>query len=96
MIALGKLLFLLHGSWPSTRHWATQELQLLCVPGNLLKAIEQTVAVPDATALDSLLEEVHRYLEQLGETFHQDMQALNRWAFLTEEGKIAFQTWGAR
>ncbi len=96
LVALVKLLFLVHHSWPSTRHWATQELGLLGVPDNLLKAIEQTLAAPDAAALDSLLEEVHRYLEQLGETLHQDMQTLNRWAFLTEEGKTAFQTWGTR
>jgi hypothetical protein len=96
MTALTKLLFLLHRSWPSMRHWATQELGQLGVPDNILAAIEETIAAPRAEALDSLLEEIHRYLERLGETFHQDMQAQIQWAFLTTEGKIAFQTWGAR
>ena len=96
VIALVKLLFLVNGSWPSTRHWATNELELLGVPSDLLAAIESTLADPSSASLDRLMEGVHGYLEAEGETLHQEAEALGRWAVLTDEGKTAFQTWGAR
>ena len=96
LIALAKLLFLVNGSWPSTRHWATHELELLGVPSDLLAAIERTLADPDPELLDQLVEDVQEYLANRGETFYQDAKALGRWAVLTDEGKTAFQTWGAR
>ena len=96
LIALTKLLFLVKGSWPSTRHWATQELELLGVPADLLSAIERTLADPTSESLDRLVENVHEYLDNKGEAFYQDAKALGRWAVLTDEGKAAFQTWSAR
>ena len=96
LIALTKLLFLVNGSWPSTRHWATHELELLGVPSNLLVAIERALTDPNSESLDRLVEDVHGHLEDKGETFHRDAEALGRWAVLTDEGKTAFQTWGAR
>jgi len=96
LIALIKLLFLVNDSWPSTRHWATHELELLGVPPDLLAAIERTLADPNSESLDRLAEDVHEYLDNKGETFYQDAKTLGRWAVLTDEGKTAFQTWGAR
>ena len=96
LISLVKLLFLVNGSWVSTRHWATHELELLGVPSDLLATIERTLADPTSESLDRLVEDVHEYLEEKGETFHRDGEALGRWAVLTDEGKTAFQTWGAR
>jgi len=42
------------------------------------------------------VDDVHEYLEDKGGTFYRDAEALGRWAVLTDEGKAAFQTWGAR
>jgi len=96
LIALIKLLFLVNNSWPSTRHWSTHELELLGVPSDLLAAIERTLADPNSESLDRLVEDVHEHLDNKGEAFYQDAQALGRWAVLTDEGKTAFQTWGAK
>jgi len=96
LIALVKLLFLVNNSWVSTRHWTTHELELLGVPDDLLSAIERTLADPKSESLDRLMEDVHGYLEFKGETLHHEVEALDRWAVLTDEGKTAFQTWGAR
>jgi len=96
LVSLVKLLFLVNNSWPSTRHWATHELELLGVPSDLLVAIERTLADPKPESLDRLLDDVHEYLEDEGETFYRDAKALGRWAVLTDVGNTAFQTWGAR
>ncbi len=96
LVALVKLIFLVKGSWPATRHWSEQELQLLGVPQGFIEQIGEAFAVPTREKLSALIDGVKGWLEECGETFHHDQQELMRWAFLSDEGKEAFQTWTAR
>jgi len=83
-------------SWASTRHWSTQELKLLGVPGALLGRLGAALADPTEGALRELTAAVHAHLEGHEWTGYQDRMALFRWAFLTPEGKGAFAEWAAR
>ncbi len=96
LTALVKLLFVLHGSWASTRHWSTQELELLGVPGALLDQLGAALADPTEGAIRELTAAVQAHLEGHDWTDHKDRMALFRWAFLTPEGKGAFAEWAAR
>jgi hypothetical protein len=94
--ALVKLLFLVKRSWPSTRHWSEEELELLGVGPDLLAAIGAALSSPEKTRLQALAKEVDRLLEGQGETFHRNAQRLMQWAYLTDAGKRAFRRFGAR
>ncbi|MGC9529014.1 MAG: hypothetical protein ACP5G2_00070 [Candidatus Bipolaricaulaceae bacterium] len=94
-IALTKLLAVARGSWAPTLHWAADELQLLGVPEDLISRAAATLADPTRDGLRELREAVHAFLDQLGLSFHHDRLGLIRWAYLTEEGKQAFSTWGS-
>jgi len=96
IVALVKLLFLVKGSWPATRHWSEQELRLLMVPEELITRISKAFADRTQEKFTVLVDEVKQWLEECGETFHHDQQELMRWAFLAAEGKEAFARWGAR
>lgn len=96
IIALVKLLFLVKGSWPATRHWSEQELRLLGVSEELIASISAAFADRTREKFTTLVDEVKQWLEEHGETFHHDQQELIRWAFLTAEGKEVFARWGAR
>jgi len=94
--ALVKLLFLAKGSWASVRHWSEQELRLLGVPDDVLVQAARLYGAPDADEVESLVEAVRGFLDGCGETFHRDMEGIQRWLFFTEEGKRAFERWGIR
>jgi hypothetical protein len=96
LAAVVKLLFLLYGSWPATPHWTQQELRLLGVPDELVTQIAGAFAAPTKERLSALTDAVKAELEAHGETFHKDPQALMHWAYLHDEGKKAFSTWGWR
>lgn len=96
MCALVKVLFLQRRSWGATRHWTEQELRAIGIPDALLLQMGKTMRCPDEDALRTIVRDVNRWLAEQGETFHHDMNELNRWAFLRDEGKQAFQTWSAR
>ena len=92
---LTDLLFLAKRSWPSTRHWAEQELRLLGVPEDLLsQATQLGQGALDVDGLRALVDSVKDFLSECGETFHQDMPPLERWLFFRSEGKQAFERWG--
>jgi hypothetical protein len=74
--ALVKLLFLVKRSWPSTRHWSTEELELLGVGPDLIAAIEGALLSPEKARLQALAKEADRFLEGQGETFHKNGQKL--------------------
>lgn len=94
--ALVKLLFVARGLWPSTRHWSKQELLLAGADAALLEAMEAALAHPTDEAMDDLLARTKADLEGSGVTVQRDWTALREWAFLTDEGKRACATWGAR
>lgn len=91
--ALAKLCFLVRGSWASTRHWTTEELARLGVPRDLIQEVGEAVADPVPERLGPLVKRAAAWLEAEGETFHQDVDALSAWAFLTPEGRAAFARW---
>lgn len=89
------LLFVLCGSWPSGRHWSKEELYLLGVPEELLAGLEEAAATTDLDVWKALLDGIRAFLKSERQTFHEDPAALTRWAYLTDEGKAAFERWGA-
>jgi len=94
--ALVKLLFLVKGSWAATVHWSEEELRLLGVPEDLLARASCLRGVPRPEEAKALVEAVRAFLDDCGETFHHDMDGIQRWLFFTEEGKRAFERWGLR
>jgi hypothetical protein len=94
--ALVKVLFLAARSWPATHHWAEQELRLIGVPDALLREIETTFADPVPDRTKRLVDAIGSWLDERGEVFHHDMEALITWAFHRSEGKDAFERWGER
>lgn len=94
--ALVKLLFLTMRSWPATHHWSEQELRQLGVFPPLLREVEATFAAPDLDRSKTLVETIDAWLDDQGESFHHDVQALMAWAFYRAEGKRAFERWAGR
>ena len=95
LVALVKLLFLVKGSWPSTRHWSEAELHLLGVPEEILEGLLEATRDPVAERMRELADRVRTWLDAEGLDFHQDVDALARWAYLSPEGKAAFERWSA-
>jgi hypothetical protein len=93
LVALAKLLFLAKGSWPSTRHWSEAELRLLGVPEEILTGVLEAARDPAPARMRDLADRVKAWLDEAGMTFHHDVEALTRWAYLTPEGKAAFERW---
>ena len=104
LIAFTKLLFLVMGSWPATRHWSRDELILLGIDAEFIDRISDAFSSPTQEKMTSLVTEVRSFLVERGELLHdvgsdafQDAyKELVHWAFLTAEGKKAFSDWGAR
>ncbi len=94
--ALTKLLFLLAGSWPAMRHWASHELRLLGTDPALLTRMAEALEDPRPERLSGLFEDGRAQLDAHGFDFHHDPAAFRIWAFLTDEGKAAFLDWGSR
>jgi hypothetical protein len=94
--SLVKLLFLVKGSWPATKHWSEQELRLLGVPDDLLARAARLKDASTPEEAKGLVEAVRAFLDGCGETFHRDMEGIQRWLFFTKEGKRAFERWGLR
>ena len=93
LLAAVKLLFVVAGSWPSSRHWSREELYLLGVPEATLEALDAAAGSTDLEVWKTLVDEVRGFLKSERQTFHEDAAALNRWAFLEDEGKAAFARW---
>jgi hypothetical protein len=94
--AMVKLLFVLEGSWPAMRHWAADELALAGIDAETIGLLAATLEEPRQDRLERLLEVAQARLDAYGLDFHRDIGALRIWAFLSEEGKRAFETWGSR
>ena len=93
--SLVKLLFLAKGSWAAPKHWSEEELRCLGIPEDLLaRACLQ--GIPEPEDAKGLVEAVRAFLDECGETFHRDMEGIQRWLFFTKEGKRAFERWGLR
>jgi hypothetical protein len=90
--ALARLLFLLHGSWPAMRHWTSHELRIAGVDRAVVERM--TAALEGDVA--PLLETAREQLDAHGFDFHHDIAAFRTWAFVSDEGKRALATWGAR
>jgi len=94
--SLVKLLFLARGSWAAAKHWSEEELRLLGVPEDLLLQARCLTGTPTPEEAKRLVEGVRAFLDARGETFHHDMDRIQRWLFFTPEGKRAFERWGLR
>jgi hypothetical protein len=94
--SLVKLLFLAKGSWAAPKHWSEQELRLLGIPEELLARADRLNDAPTPEEAKGLVEAVRTFLDGCGETFHRDMEGIQRWLFFTKEGKRAFERWGLR
>ena len=104
LIALTKLLFLVMGSWPATRHWSREELVLLGIDVEFIDRISDAFSSSTTEKMMSLVTEVRGWLVERGEllndagseAFQDVYKKLVHWAFLTAEGKTSFTDWGAR
>ena len=94
--SLVKLLFLTKGSWPAPKHWSEQELRQLGIPEDLLAHVACLQGIPEPEDVKGLVEAVRAFLDGCDETFHRDMEGIQRWLFFTKEGKRAFERWGLR
>jgi len=94
--SLVKLLFLVKGSWPATAHWSDQELRLLGIPDRLLELASTLGVGVDPETTKELVDAVRAFLDEHGETFHHEMDAIQPWLFFSKEGKRAFERWGIR
>jgi hypothetical protein len=94
--SLVKFLFVSRGLWPSMKHWSKQELRAAGAPDDIVLAAEAELVTPTADGLRALIARVNDEMDALGSAFHRDPTAMREWALLSEEGKRAFLTWGAR
>jgi hypothetical protein len=94
--SLVKLLFLAKGSWAAPKHWSEQELRQLGIPEDFLVRASCLRGIPKPEEAKCLVEAVRTFLDECGETFHRDMDGIQRWLFFTKEGKRAFERWGLR
>ena len=94
--SLTKLIFLAKGSWPATAHWSEQEFAQLGISDDLLDLVKVWMLDPSSDNARGLVGAVRKFLDDAGETFHQDMDGIQQWLFFTKEGKAAFERWGIR
>jgi len=94
--SLTKLIFLAKGSWPSTKYWSEQEFAELGISDALLDLLKAWMLDPSSDNARMLVGAVREFLNDAGETFHQDMDGIQQWLFFTKEGKAAFERWGIR
>ena len=90
-----KLLFVAAGVWPAPTHWTRDELSLLGVGEELLERLATCTTSLDGADWKALTVAVAAHLEATGCTFHEDVDALMRWAYLTAEGRAAFERWSS-
>jgi hypothetical protein len=95
IVGLGKLLFVTCGRWPALRHWWRQELYDCGVSGELVTGMERVLAECRRQDVEALVVLVEEWLAERGESFQTDRVPLREWAFLSDEGKAAFRTWGS-
>lgn len=88
-----KLVFVASGAWPAPTHWTREELDLLGVGEGLLDHLARCAASVDLEDWRALHEHVRGHLGSCGLTFHDDVEALTRWAYLTAEGRASFERW---
>lgn len=93
--ALVKILFLLEGAWPSVRHWASEELTLVGIEPEVVERLDAALEAPETERLNGLLEVAESRLDAAGYAFHRDIASFRVWAFLSDDGKRAFEAWGA-
>ena len=94
--SLTKLIFLAKGSWPLTKYWSEQEFAELGISDALLDLLKAWMLDPSSDNARMLVGAVREFLNDAGETFHQDMDGIQQWLFFTKEGKAAFERWGIR
>jgi len=94
--SLIKLVFLAKKSWPSTKHWSEQEFVQLGISDAVLDPVNAWMLDPSSDNGRGLVAAVRAFLDDSGETFHQDMEGIQQWLFFTKEGKAAFERWGVR
>jgi len=90
-----KLLFVAAEVWPAPTHWTREELALLGVPEALLEGLAICTTSIDLEDWKALHGVTQAHLAARGLMFHEDGEALTRWAFLTTEGRAAFERWGS-
>jgi len=94
--SLIKLIFLAKKSWPSMKHWSEQEFVELGISSDLLDSVIVWMKDPVTENARAMVGAVRAFLDDAGETFHQDMDGIQQWLFFTVEGKVAFEKWGIR
>lgn len=90
-----RLLFVAAGVWPAPTHWTREELALLDVPEPLLESLATCTVSLDLEDWRALHGAIRAHLDALGLGFHEDAEGLVAWAFLTAEGRAAFERWGS-
>jgi hypothetical protein len=104
LIALTKVLFLVMGSWPAGRHWSREELFILGIDSSFVDMISDVFSSPTGRNMARLETEVRKWLVDKGEllndcgdeAFGNAYKRLVSWAYLTPEGKKAFEHWASR
>jgi hypothetical protein len=92
------------GSWPASPHWSREELLILGVSDDLLDMISHAFSCPTSESMACLEVEIRKWLVKNGElfsdygddAFKDAYSKLVSWAYLTAEGKAAFETWASR
>ena len=90
-----RLLFVAAGVWPAPTHWTREELALLDVPETLLDVLSTCAVSTDLDDWGVLHAGVRDHLVARGHAFHEDGEALVRWAYLTADGRAAFERWSS-
>ena len=77
-------------------HWSEQEFAELGISDDLLDLVKAWIPDPSSDNARGLVRAVREFLDNSGETFHQDMDGIQQWLFFTKEGKTAYERWGIR
>ena len=89
-----KVLFVAADAWPAPTHWTREELALLDVPAPLLDRLATCASSIDLEEWRALHAGIRARLEARGLRCLEDAEVLVQWAFLTAEGRAAFERWG--
>ena len=77
------------------KDWTREELVLLGVPAALLDRLAVCTTSTDLDDWKALRDTMREHLTAQDPAFHADAETLTRWAYLTAEGRAAFERWSA-
>lgn len=94
VLALSRMLFVLHGSWAAFPDWTTQELRHVGTPEPIIALFEQALLAPVSASLEALFAGVDAWLDDQGHDFHQSPFELGDWCVYDDEGIASNKRWG--